>query len=90
LEQAIETVRASFGGIINVETLYINNIELVYAILPESLQALDSFEAWPAWVFRTTQQEFFGGRGGQQESITRERAVFVCAIDGIILRDRFR
>ena len=91
LELAIETGRQSLADIINVETLVINDIELAYVILPKSLQELDSFEAWPTWVFRTAQEVAFpGGRGGQDIIHIQERAVFVCAINGIILRDRFR
>ena len=91
LEQAIETVRQSFENIINVETLFIDYIELVYVILPKSLQELDSFEAWPTWVFRTAQEvTISGSRGGHDITHRQERAIFVCAIDGIILRDRFR
>jgi hypothetical protein len=89
-EQAVEVIQNSYENIINTDSIEITDISLEYAILP-SLENDGSFELYPTWVCKTKETSVYDKKGvpGELEQTVRESAIFVDAIVGKLLNERY-
>jgi hypothetical protein len=90
-EQTIEVIKRYYENIINTETLTINDLKLTYTLLPQSLNNTGAWELWPTWVCQTQQNAGSYDRGGGSRDFTpTENALFIDAVGGQILKERFQ
>jgi len=90
LESAIEVVREHYSNVINTDQIEFTEIELLYTALPKSLTNTTNLELYPTWVFSGTRQRTLTGRDGNSEQHNESFVLFVDAINGQLLEEKFR